>query len=402
MPHITGLSRRTVMGVMGATAFGLPAPPVFAASKIQAGYLPVASSTPVYFGASNFWEGTELEVEPARLQAGPAIIQAIQGGSIPVGEVACTVALSFASRGIPIITLASVSQITRRFPFNRIMVAKNSSIGSIADLRGKTVGVLGIGTIDHLELLIALKAASLEPADVRVLTIPVPNQPQVLASGQIDAVMMPPPADSVAELNFGARTLADATDSLAYIPLECLVADQRWAERNPGLVQPLIVGWLRASRWIETNKSAARASAQRTLNLAPEIASAMRLPYWSPNGLPIMPGIWNLYLAMVDTKLIEPSPDPDGMMKRYFVDPTEQYTIPALQELGRLPDEETAGLRKLETPISKEKPRGVPGSLGKGLGLPLWRPLICNFLSAADATRPRNPCRWGERARYQD
>jgi NitT/TauT family transport system substrate-binding protein len=350
------ISRRRALGLLGsAFAAGTPGR-ASAAARIQAGYLPVASSTPIYLAAANAWADSDLQVDPLRLPAGPAIVQAIQSGSIPVGEIACTVALISASRGIPLVALASVNGITRDFPYNRIMVAKDSPLHSIADLKGKSVGVLGIGTIDHLELLVALNVAKIDTSDVKVVTIPVPNQPQVLASGQVDAMMMPPPADSVAEIQYGARTLADATDSLPYIPLEYLVADARWAEQNPDVVHKLVIGWIKGARWIEANRAAAQTTAQHTLNLAPEIAAKIRLPYWQANGLPIMPGVWNLYYAMTEAKLSDPAPDPEAMIQQHFVEPTMKYTLPALNELGRVADPEADKLGHLKLPYLKKNP----------------------------------------------
>jgi ABC-type nitrate/sulfonate/bicarbonate transport system substrate-binding protein len=352
------MSRRHALGVLGSALAASTVRPrrATAATKIQVGYLPVISCTPIYLEAAQPWAGGNLEVEPLRLQAGPAIAQAIQSGSIPAGEIACTVALSLASRGIPIVALASANVITRKYPYNRIMVPAGSTLHSVAELKDKTVGVLGIGTIDHLELLMALHVAKMSASDVKVVTIPVPTQPQVLASGQVDAMMMPPPADAVAEIQFGARMLADATDSLPYIPLEYLVADARWVERNPAIVQELVSGWIKACRWMTANREAARASAARALNLAPEIAAKARLPYWQANGLPIMPGVWNLYYAMTETKLIDPVADPEAMMQRYFIEPTTNYVLPALKALGRVPDAEADGLEHLGLPYLAKPP----------------------------------------------
>lgn len=351
------LNRRHALGFLGSVVAATTMPKrVLAATKIQVGYLPVVSCTPLYLSAARPWAGTDLEVEPLRLQAGPAIAQAIQSGSIPTGEIACTVTLSLASRGIPIIALMSVNVITREHPYNRIMVLKDSPLHSVADLKGKTVGVLAIGTIDHLELLVALHAAKMNASDVKVVTIPVPNQPQVLASGQVDAMMMPPAADSVAEIQYGARTLADATDSLPYIPLEYLVADANWAARNPAIVHELLVGWIKACRWMEKNDQKARATVAQQLNLAPEIAAKARLPYWQANGLPIMPGVWNLYLAMVENKLIDPVADPKGMIQRYFIEPTMKYMLPALKAVGPVPDPVSKSLEHLDLPYLTSKP----------------------------------------------
>ena len=127
-------------------------------------------------------------------------------------------------------------------------------------------------------------------------------------------------------------------------------------KQNPDLVRKLIIGWLKGCRWIEANRTMARASAQQVLNLAPEVAAKIRLPFWSANGLPVMPGVWNLYFAMTQTKLIEPAADAEGMINRYFIEPTMKYTLPALQELGRVPDPETEGLAHLKLPYLNKSP----------------------------------------------
>ena len=351
------LNRRHTVGLLGSALAAATLPKrAMAGTKIQVGYLPVVSCTPLYLAAAQPWAGADLEVEPLRLQAGPAIAQGIQSGSIPAGEIACTVVLSLASRGIPIVALMSANVITREHPYNQIMVPRDSTLHSVADLKGKTVGVLAIGTVDHLELLVALHAAKVSASDVKVVTIPVPNQPQVLSSGQVDAMMMPPPANSVVEIQFGARTLADATNSLPYIPLECLVADAKWAEQNPAIVHELLVGWIKACRWIESNDQKARGAIVQQLNLAPEVATKARLPYWQANGLPIMPGVWNLYLAMTANKLIEPVADPQGMIQRYFIEPTTKYLLPALKAIGQVPDPTSEGLKHLDLPFLTNKP----------------------------------------------
>jgi len=286
------IDRRATLGLLAsAAAAGVVPRRAAAATKLQVGYLPVNAMSSIYLDAAKPWAGGDLEVEPLRLQAGPAIVQAIQSGSILLGEIACTVALSLASRGIPIICLVNCNNVTRNFPYHRIMVAKSSPLSSVAELEGKTVGVLLLGTIDHLLLLAALRRASVDPKRVNIVTIPVPNQAQALASGQIDAMMMPPPADTVAEIQYNARMLADATEALPYLPLEFVIADEKWVTENPDLARRLVAGWIRTSRWISANQAETRAAASRVLNLEPTVAARMRLPHWSANGLPVMPGV---------------------------------------------------------------------------------------------------------------
>src|SRR4051812_7521648 len=69
---------------------------------------------------------------------------------------------------------------------NDMIVAK-PGIKSIKDLKGKKIG-LEVGVVEHLMLLNALKKNGLTEADVTIVNTPTGQTPQVLASGQVDAV----------------------------------------------------------------------------------------------------------------------------------------------------------------------------------------------------------------------
>lgn len=68
------------------------------------------------------------------------------------------------------------------------MVIARQGIDSIADLVGKKVGV-EIGFVAHLLLLNALEKSGLSEADVELVNVPTNETPQVLASGQVDAIV---------------------------------------------------------------------------------------------------------------------------------------------------------------------------------------------------------------------
>ncbi|HEY8994353.1 MAG TPA: ABC transporter substrate-binding protein [Lacunisphaera sp.] len=67
------------------------------------------------------------------------------------------------------------------------MVVAKPGIKSLKDLKGKKIGV-EVGFVDHLLLLNGLKKAGLAESDVTIVPTPTNQAPQVLASGQVDAV----------------------------------------------------------------------------------------------------------------------------------------------------------------------------------------------------------------------
>lgn len=68
------------------------------------------------------------------------------------------------------------------------MVVAAPGIGSVAELKGKKVG-LEIGFVGHLLLLDALESAGLTEADVELVNVPTNETPQVLASRDVDAIV---------------------------------------------------------------------------------------------------------------------------------------------------------------------------------------------------------------------
>jgi NitT/TauT family transport system substrate-binding protein len=68
------------------------------------------------------------------------------------------------------------------------MVIAKPGITSVAELKGKKIGV-EIGFVSHLLLLNALEKNGLTEADVELVNVPTNETPQVLASGDVDAIV---------------------------------------------------------------------------------------------------------------------------------------------------------------------------------------------------------------------
>jgi NitT/TauT family transport system substrate-binding protein len=95
---------------------------------------------------------------------------------------------------------------------NDMIVAK-PGITSVADLKGKTVGV-EVGFVGHLLLLNALEAAGLTESDVTLVNVPTNETPQVLASGDVDAIVAWQPNSGQALLQVpGSTAVASSKDA---------------------------------------------------------------------------------------------------------------------------------------------------------------------------------------------
>lgn len=309
-----------------------------AADKVRIGYLPVNVMLPVYSEKAGFWKDAGLDIELYRAPGGPAILQALLSGDVPVGDVGVAPAVVAASRGLPFyfLTLASVS--TPEHPLDRIMVRKDSPIKIFQDLRGKTLAINQKGTQPDAALGAAEKVFGIRKSEINIVPVPYPNMPQVLSQGQVDAIYPFPPADTIAEVSFGARTLVETTDFIPYIGFTTLAVRRDFADANPAVIKKLVKGAIVGQRWINDRPTESRRVANEFLGIPADIGAKVRTAYWARNALPVMANVWHLYELLVTGGIIKPSDDAQRMMQSYFIDPVLKFTLPALEELGVQPD----------------------------------------------------------------
>ena len=319
-----------------------------ASSKLTIGYLPVNVDLPTFKEVVELWKTEGLNIELYRAQGGPAILQALASGDVPVGDVGMAPAVVAATRGLPFyyLTLSAVS--TPKFPLDRIMVLPDSPIKKFEDLKGKTLAINQIGTMPDASLSAAHKTFGISKADIKLVPIPYPNMPQVLEQKQVDAIFPFPPADAVAEVRNNARTVIDATALIPYLGYTTIAVRRDFADANPDTVKRIIKGTIKGQRWITDNIDKARDSTNEFLQIPPDVRSKVRMAYFTRNGLSVLANAWHVYYVMLEGNIIKPPDDPAKMMNEYFVEPAKKFVLPALAEIGMQPD-----------PVIKEMLRGA-------------------------------------------
>jgi ABC-type nitrate/sulfonate/bicarbonate transport system substrate-binding protein len=148
-------------------------------------------------------------------------------------------------------------------------VKDDSPIKTIADLKGKTVGisVIGGGTQGPFNML--LKQAGLDPAkDIKLVEVGFAVAEDALRQGRVDAVNMNQPFAARAEAKGGTRklfALSEAMPNIVHI-LEACRAD--FVDKNPDLVKAYV-------RDITLGMKKALANRDETLKVVSEV---MKVP----------------------------------------------------------------------------------------------------------------------------
>lgn len=338
--------RRTFLTIAGAAAAGTllsSGDPIVrraaaATDKIMIGYLPVNAETVVYRAGIDFWKQQGLNVDLYRAPGGPAIVEAMVSGSIPVGDIGNAPAIIAAARGFPFYYLTIGAVATPQQTYSRIMVKADSDIRTVNDLKGRVLALHQRGTMEDLSLAALEKKYGVRKSDLKITLIPYPNQPQALAQGLVDAIYSVPPGDAVAEHKFGMRTLVRTSEFLPWLGYTTLAVRRDFADKNPDGVKRLVKGWILTSRWIRDNPAAARKASNEFLGIPADIGDKVTLPQWLRNPLPVMPNIWHMYYLLTGAQMIKPVDDVAKLMDDYFVKPTTAFALPALEELGIVDD----------------------------------------------------------------
>lgn len=130
------------------------------------------------------------------------------------------------------------------------MVIGGPGVTSVKDLKGKKIGV-EIGFVSHLLLLNALEKNGMTEADVELINVPTNETPQVLASGEVDAIVAWQPSSGQAlKLVPGSRAIYTSADEPGLIYDLLSVSPESLAARRDDWKKVIKV-WYRAVDYLK-------------------------------------------------------------------------------------------------------------------------------------------------------
>ncbi|MBI2017049.1 MAG: ABC transporter substrate-binding protein, partial [Candidatus Rokubacteria bacterium] len=140
-----------------------------------------------------------------------------------------------------------------------VATAHKGEIKTVADLKGKTVGVSGIGVASHVLLDYMLKKNGVDPKDVRVVAVGLSTLPPALEGGKIVAGMAGEPffsrlvskgaAFSMGNMSSLKETLAILGGEYAF---SGAITRPDVIQKRPHVVQKVVSALVKASHFIQT------------------------------------------------------------------------------------------------------------------------------------------------------
>jgi sulfonate transport system substrate-binding protein len=178
---------------------------------------------------------------------GPPLLEAINVGSIDVGTVGESPPIFAQAAGADLVYIGNEPPAPAG---EALIVPKDSSLKSVADLKGKRVAVAK-GSNANFLLVKLLENAGLKYSDVEVTYLAPADARAAFESGRVDAWSIWDPFLAAAEKQLNARALADGKGAVANH--QFYLSARAYAEKYPEIVHILLDEIEKIDQWGKQN-----------------------------------------------------------------------------------------------------------------------------------------------------
>jgi sulfonate transport system substrate-binding protein len=190
----------------------------------------------------------QITIKWIEFTSGPPLLEAMSTGSVDFGAVGDTPPI-FAQAANANIVYVAGSPITNG---QGILVPANSTIRTIADLKGKRIG-FAKGTSAHNVLIATLEKAGLSYEDITPVYLSPPDAGPAFANGSIEAWAIWDPYFAIGEKRQNGRILVNASDVAKTNSF--YLANRDFANNNVQHTRDVIKGLAEAARWAEAHRA---------------------------------------------------------------------------------------------------------------------------------------------------
>src|SRR5438876_3234354 len=207
----------------------------------------------------------------------------------------------------------------------RVQAPVNGKINTVGDLRGKRIGVPGMGTPPFIFANRVLGAHGIDPAkEITWRVFPAGELGLALDKGEVDAVADSEPIGSLLVAQGKVKNVADQAQDAPYKDEYCcaVIVNGKFLAKNPKAAAAATRALLKGAKWVEANPAAAaRLSVEKKY-----LASNPELNTIAISHLRYMPSVTGAEDAvnsaaaeMKKAGMLLKSTDVEGLAKRAFV-----------------------------------------------------------------------------------
>ena len=257
--------------ILAAVASGLLATtPVHAQqTKVAIGYASATDFLAMFVAKEKgFFAKRNIDAEPTRIPIATNIPAALMSNSLQIGMTTGPILLQAAEGGLDLVLVAGATRMLKDNPTISLMARNEVKISSAADLKGKKVGVAGINSVTDVFFKKWLTMNGVKPAEVTIVEAVIPQMPDLLKAGTIDAATAPEPIRSrivSAGIGYNAADYFTAVNPDAF--LAGWIATRDWATKNPAVIKAFREAIDEGLAFVKANEDEARGIEKKYLNV---------------------------------------------------------------------------------------------------------------------------------------
>lgn len=207
----------------------------------------------------------------------------------------------------------------------RVQASTKGNIHKIQDLRGKRIGIPGMGTPPFIFANRVLGANGIDPSkEITWLVFPAGELGLALDKGEVDAVANSEPIGSLLLSDGKVRNIADQAKDAPYVDEYCcaVLVNGKFLAKNPKAAAAATRALLKGAKWVETNPAAAaRLSVEKKYlasNVEMNTIAIANLRY-VPSVSGADDAVKSAAAEMKKAGMLSPSTDVEDLAKRAFV-----------------------------------------------------------------------------------
>jgi len=207
----------------------------------------------------------------------------------------------------------------------RVQAGVKTNIHTVEDLKGKSIGVPGMGTPPFVFANRVFGNHGIDAGkDITWKVFPAGELGLAIDKGEVDAVCNAEPIGSLLIAQGKVRNIADQMMDAPYKDEYCceVIANGKWVDANPDTAARATRALLKGAKWVETNPKAAAVMAVEKKYLAStaelNTTALARLRY-IPSVQRAVDSLYTAAKEMKVAKMLSPETDTDALAKRAFM-----------------------------------------------------------------------------------
>jgi NitT/TauT family transport system substrate-binding protein len=273
------MNRRTTLSALAAaSALGFPriaraADPL----PLQLGTMGADGSAEPFYGTDHgFFKDAGLDVKITVMNNTASLASAVAGGALEIGYGSVIPLAQAHLRGLEFRVIAPAFEAGGPALTNVIVVGKNSTAKTGADLNNTTVAVNGLRDLTQYEMQAWIDQNGGDVKTVKLIEIPFPEMGVAVESGRVSAAILAEPFTTQALALGQGRIIGNASQSVGrHYVATCWFATPAWLQAHADTARRLQTAMLKIAKWANANHADTQQIILKYTKITPEVAAKM-------------------------------------------------------------------------------------------------------------------------------